>query len=50
MKRRELIKSLALLPMAGNVFGKTFASNAPLPGTNSLASLNSSTAPVNPLL
>ncbi len=48
MKRRELIKSLALLPMAGNVFGKTFASNAPLPGTNSLTSLNSSTAPGEP--
>src|SRR5665647_1013644 len=40
MKRRELIKGLALLPLAGNVFGKTQASSAILPGKNSLASLN----------
>ena len=31
MKRRELIKGLALLPIAGNVFAKMPESNAVLP-------------------
>jgi membrane dipeptidase len=48
MKRRELIKSLVFLPIAGNIFEKTPVSNASLSGENLLASLNSSTAPGEP--
>jgi membrane dipeptidase len=42
MKRRELIKGLVLLPIAGNVFAKASISNTRLSDENSLTSLNSS--------
>jgi hypothetical protein len=38
MKRRELIKSLVFLPIAGNIFEKTPVSNASLSEENLLAS------------
>lgn len=42
MKRRELIKGLALLPLAGNVFGKTSISNKLMADENEIASLSAS--------
>ena len=46
MKRRALIKSLAFLPAAGNIFVKTPVSGAPLSGEKFPAALN--TAPGEP--
>jgi len=48
MKRRELIKNLAFLPIAGNIFEKMPVSNTSLPVENSLASLNSPPTPRQP--
>lgn len=44
MKRRELIKGLALLPIAESVFGTKPVSNVPLSGKGPLESLSSSGA------